>query len=241
LLVACALFAAVRTAASAPPRGFEIPVQARQLLVVTSPDWTSPTARLQRWRRTDGGWIAVGGLVPVRLGRTGLGWGRGLDPASGRTPGEPVKREGDERAPAGVFELGPAFGELPRYTDGTRLSLRVTTRALRCVDDPASALYNQLTESPSGYESAEVMARGDLQYSIGVFVAHNPAPLRPGAGSCIFLHVWAAPESATVGCTAMAIEAMAQLVGWLDERERPLLVQLPDEVYRARREAWKLP
>lgn len=231
---------ALPAAAFAQPR-FVLPEATRQLVVVISSGWPSDTGTLQRWQRAARGWSRLGEPVPVRLGQAGLGWGAGLDAVVERESAEPRKQEGDARAPAGVFALGPAFGEVPRFVRGTRLAMYPTTGALRCVDDPASPLYNQLTEARRGYRSAERMVRSDTQYSVGVVVGHNLSPVRPGAGSCIFLHVWSAPEVSTPGCTAMAAGSMAELVGWLDEGERPLLIQLPEAVYRARRRAWGLP
>src|SRR5262249_47021952 len=51
-----------------------------------------------------------------------------------------------------------------------------------------------------------------------------------GAGSCIFLHVWRDAASPTVGCTAMAKPALAELLAWLDPDA--LLVVLPEPVLR---------
>jgi hypothetical protein len=55
--------------------------------------------------------------VAVLLGGGGLAWGRGLHPdgADGA-----VKREGDRRAPPGVFALGSGFGYAARRDDGVR-------------------------------------------------------------------------------------------------------------------------
>ena len=64
---------------------------------------------------------------------------------------------------------------------------------------------------------------------------------RAGCGSCIFLHVWAAPGVPTAGCTAMALDDMHVLAGWLDVGAAPLLVQLPRAAYERCRVAWGLP
>jgi zinc D-Ala-D-Ala dipeptidase len=47
------------------------------------------------------------------VGRNGLAWGIGVvptDDAQVRSESAPVKREGDGRAPAGIFALSTAFG-----------------------------------------------------------------------------------------------------------------------------------
>ena len=55
---------------------------------------------------------AVGEPTPVTIGRAGSAWGLGLHPAQRG----PQKREGDGRAPAGVFRIGTAFGYADRPT-----------------------------------------------------------------------------------------------------------------------------
>src|SRR5690349_18564827 len=96
-----------------------IPKECRQLLVVRSRSWRTPTATLERYERGDNpSWKLVAEATPVNIGRNGMGWGRGLHP-DGQTG--PVKREGDGRAPAGVFPLALAFGaaeELPAEAKG---------------------------------------------------------------------------------------------------------------------------
>jgi len=71
-------------------------------------------------------------------------------------------------------------------------------------------------------------------------VEHNAAAV-PGAGSCIFLHIWGGPAKGTAGCTAMAEEDLVRLLGWLDHKESPRLVQLPEAEYARLRAAWSLP
>jgi len=76
------------------------------------------------------------------------------------------------------------------------------------------------------------MRCADDLYKWGVVVAHNP-PAIPGAGSCIFLHVWKDARSATAGCTAMPEQDLVHLLRWLDPRARPVLVQMPRREYEA--------
>src|SRR5687767_2464553 len=77
--------------------------RSRQLMVVTTRGWDAVGGTLRRFeRRTARGvWAQVGADVPVVVGRTGLAWGTGLVAAGGWEG--PHKREGDGKAPAGVF------------------------------------------------------------------------------------------------------------------------------------------
>ncbi len=85
------------------------------------------------------------------------------------------------------------------------------------------------------------MLRDDRRYELGAVVAHNMNPPLPGAGSCIFLHVWETPETPTSGCTAMALAHMQEIAVWLDATRAPVLVQLPESEYARLRQAWGLP
>lgn len=188
------------------------------------------SALLQRWARIDPGapWQTTGPAWPVRLGRNGLAWGLGLHAIP---PDAPTKREGDGKSPVGVFQLGPAFGPGPDGPPGLRFPWRQATGRDFFVDDPDSADYNQwIRLEPGGtgpWKSAERMRRDDPLYEFGMVVRHNMAVVRPGAGSAIFLHIWRSPESATLGCTAMARNDLLTLLGWLDPARAPLLVQAP--------------
>jgi hypothetical protein len=182
---------------------------ALQLIVVVTHGWDAGRGELHRFERLGDGWHEVGAPVPVALGSAGLGWGRGLHPEAPR--GEPRKKEGDRRSPAGLFELGPTYDAAD----------------LVCVDDPASPDYNRVVPRGRGEDMK--------LYRRAVFVAHNPGGAR-GEGSCIFLHDG---DSPTVGCTAMAPAALDELVAW--RKPGVLLVQLPRAVYRRVRAKWKLP
>lgn len=215
-----------------------------QLVTIVSGDWNTFRATLQRYERSPGQtWRAVGGPVEVVLGHAGYGWGRGLHGTSapdGR--GGPTKREGDGRSPAGVFEFGTAYGYevVPK---GVSLPYVQATPALRCVDDTASRHYNRIVSTSNDirdWNSAEHMLRDDGNYEIAIVVGHNTRKPKPGAGSCIFLHVWAGPDIAVRGCTAMSKPELETLIDWL-EPKAAVLVALPRSEYQALERAWNLP
>lgn len=220
----------------------------RQLLVVKTADWTSSTAALQRYQRatTAADWQPVGAPIPVSLGRTGLGWGIGCHPAG--TGNGPTKREGDGRAPAGIFAISELFGsggpDSP-LARAARLPYRCTTDSLKCIDDPASAHYNRFvdvaTQPIRDWTSHEDMRRADARYEVGAVIAHNRCPPVAGAGSCIFLHVWQAAGLPTAGCTAGALADILSICHWLDGAAAPRLVQLPLAEYRDFKASWGLP
>jgi D-alanyl-D-alanine dipeptidase len=232
--------------AGAPRPAVPVP-GSRQLVLVVTADWGGTTGWLQRYERVPNhpGWRVVGDSVPVVVGRTGLAWGRGV--RVDVRPGEPIKREGDGKSPAGEFQLSHAFGYAPADSAGwLRLGYLQATPALQCVDDPRSERYNELVyrpaEGPPPWHSAEDMRRSDDAYRWGVVVEHNSGWARePGAGSCIFLHVWSAPNSSTVGCTAMEADRLVEVMRWLDPLRTPVLVQLPRAAYDRLRGEWDLP
>src|SRR3954447_14405403 len=210
----------------------QLPSTSRQCLVVTTPSWSATEGRLIAFERDhSGSWRFAGTDAPVRVGRAGLAWGRGIvnfDSSAG-----PQKIEGDNKAPAGIFELGTAFGYAHRRPE-TKMAYLPLSQRIVAVDDEASRFYNQLVDeakvAKKDWQSAEQMILPDIRYKWGVVVKHNVPP-KPGAGSCIFLHVWKNPETATTGCTAMPEASMVQLLRWLDPAKRPLLVQFPLRSY----------
>jgi len=223
--------------------GSPIPAESRQMILSVSADWDAQNARLQAYERRSprDAWVAVGAPIDASLGRASLAWGRGLHPAG---LAGPEKREGDGKSPAGVFDLRLVTGYGAAAPAGTRLPYRQATATLRCVDDVHSRHYNQLVDEAAverDWSSAEDMRRGDDLYRLVVWVGHNDAPVVPGGGSCIFLHLRSGPGSVTSGCTAFESGPMERLLRWLDPRARPVLVQLPQGERDALAREWGLP
>ncbi len=116
--------------------------------------------------------------------------------------------------------------------------------SVECVDDVSSKFYNQVVDRSTvtpDWNSSEHMLRSDELYRWGVIVDHNSHPAQPGAGSCIFMHIWRGRGQGTVGCTAMPMEQLESILSWLDPMRKPLLVQLPQQQYRKLRSKWRLP
>lgn len=217
-------------------------VEARQCVVVTANSWSSAAGTLRLFERErNSSWRQLGIPVPVLLGRGGLAWGRGAVKMTD-FPG-PVKMEGDDKAPAGIFRLGSVFG-YARDQEITNMPYVALSKDTVAVDDPESRYYNQIIDRSktrdADWRSAEQMILNDDRYKWGVLVEHNIPPI-PGAGSCVFLHIWKDRRTPTSGCTAMAEEDLLKLIRWLKPDQTPLLIQLPKDIYNKARPQWNLP
>ena len=219
----------------------------RQMVVVTTKDWTATDGTLRWFERKEHGWEQIGTAMPVVVGRSGMGWGLGLtnQPATVVT-NDPKKREGDGRSPAGIFYLPHAFGyAAPDDVSEIKLPYIRCTTSVECVDDTNSIDYNLIKDRKNvakpDWKSSEKMKMPDDQYKLGIFVAHNSNPAVPGAGSCVFMHIWKAPGHPTSGCTAMSEGTIETLLGWLDIASKPVLVQMPEPEYKKHQEKWLLP
>lgn len=218
----------------------------RQLVLVTTPDWNATTGTLRTFQRdARGAWREVDEAVPVSVGRSGSAWGLGLHPAQAQGP---AKKEGDGRAPAGVFAIGTAFGYAA--TARTALPYAAMQRSHWCMDVAGSPLYNRIVDAREVGDAAvqgstepmrlDLHNQGDQRYASGFVIEHNPQAV-PGAGSCIFAHLWGKPGQPTAGCTAMAPAAMQRLYAWLRPDARPVFALLPQGEYARLRGAWRLP
>jgi L,D-peptidoglycan transpeptidase YkuD (ErfK/YbiS/YcfS/YnhG family) len=224
-----------------PSTGFPVE-EARQLVLVTAEGILVDKGTLRRYARTGPGapWVEAGQPVPCRLGRKGLGQGRGLAAA---LPGGPVKREGDGRTPAGVFSIPAAFG-YASAEDAARAGVRLPYVAVSdrtsCVTDAGSPLFGRVVgpeERPEGGVRQDRMVRDDGANAWGLVIGHNVGAADPQAGTCIFLNVRPAGGPATGGSVGIPAEAAAALAAWLDPSAKPVVAVMPE----AEAKAWGLP
>ena len=240
LTASIALAAATVSAAPA----FSLPADAGQCIVGIADDWDSTRATLRFYQKSNGKWVPDGPEWPARLGREGLAWGRGLHP---NPAGAALKKEGDWRAPAGVFALGGVWGYESAIRKHPRLFYRQVTARDLWVEDPASPDYNRhviIDRDPAtAWEKKQQMKQTDPAHALKLFIAHNAPPrVEPGGGSSIFFHIWRAGGSKpSAGCTTMDEAKLRSLIAKIDPTKRPVYVLLPKQEYQAYRDKWKLP
>ena len=185
--------------------------QATRLVLVETADMSSIAARLRRFERSATGqpWREIGRAKPAVVGKSGLGWGWTF--AKDGASGEPMKHEGDLRAPAGFYPLGRPFGQLPAGFAGY---LRLQPEESFCVADASSPHYGAIvSRSVAGKAVAgEEMWKVAL-YRRGLIVDYPPNRVDK-AGSCVFVHVWRSPTSGTAGCVALTEAGVKELQAW---------------------------
>ncbi|MEL6821149.1 MAG: hypothetical protein AAFP70_05275 [Calditrichota bacterium] len=219
-----------------------IPSDTSQLILVVTEDMNAPAGMLQRFEKdAAGSWVNNGAAIPTMIGKNGLGWGIGLHP---EIEDGILKKEGDGKAPAGVFNLSSVFGFKPSDSTDMKMPYLHVTDALECVDDGSSIYYNRIVSNdtiaqPDWNSSEKMLAVGET-YAIGVTVDHNPEQIA-GRGSCIFLHIWGGVDDPTIGCTSVETKDMQRIAVWLDPDAKPVLVQLAEPDYQQLKEKWQLP
>lgn len=237
LALTCALISAVATAGTTAK-------DARQLVLVVTPDWNATQGELRMFDRHSGSWQPRAKPVAVSIGRAGSAWGIGLhEPQPGVQ-----KREGDGRSPAGMFAIGTGFGYAEQVR--SKLTYRGMTQFDYCMDVNESPHYNRIVDARDVGQAAvakstepmrlDLHSKGDQRYRLGFVIEHNPKR-EPTRGSCIFAHLWGSPGQTTAGCTAMTDAAMTDLVAWLDKDRQPIFVLLTRAEYERLKGPWQLP
>ena len=192
----------------------------QQIILVVSKDFNTSYAFLERFEGSN----HIGKTLKVNIGKNGLGWGLG-EIKLNQKKSEPIKKEGDKKAPAGVFKLSYIFGY--EKNNFFNMSYLHSSKNLICVDDTHSSKYNQIINIPNVKpKSFEYMKRDDKQYELGIVVAHNTDGIKQ-RGSCIFIHVQKHKNTSTAGCTSMTFKEIRKITSWLDKSKNPILIQIP--------------
>ena len=224
-----------------------IPETSYQSVLVLTDSLEAAKGSLYYFERdsTDLNWKIIGDKIPVVLGRNGLGWGSGLHDSTNMFS-FPLKKEGDGKSPAGVFNLSFVFGyEAEEEMQNIKMPYLQITDMAECIDDVNSEYYNQIVKRDEienvDWESSEKMKSYDIYYQLGVVVEHNCNPIKKEGGSCIFLHNWSNPNETMAGCTAMDPTKMREIVYWLNIDRQPVLIQLTKKAYNVLLMQWELP
>jgi len=223
---------------------FELPEKSTQCVVGISEGWDNSHVTLTYYEKKDGKWQQAGDAWKGRLGAKGLVLGRGLHP---NPAGAVLKKEGDDRSPAGVFDLGGVWGSHKSVKKHPKTFYhQVTTRDL-WVEDPKSKSYNQFLtldhEPKTEWEKKAQMVQDDYPHSLKMFIGHNAFPkVVADGGSSIFFHIWRREgAAASAGCTTMPENKLRELIAAVDPGRSPLYVLLPRAEYEKLKPTWKLP
>ena len=171
---------------------------ARRLVLVTADNFTSTAATVQRFERAapNAPWQISGGPATGLIGYKGLAWAHAFRSLARR--GEPVKVEGDKRAPAGFFKTGRSFG----FAVSDRPDYLRLTEGMTCVDDPSSPAYNTITSRSEVGAKVHGENMRVPQYARGLLIDY-PSNRKARAGSCIFIHLQLPGKIGTNGCVAL--------------------------------------
>jgi L,D-peptidoglycan transpeptidase YkuD (ErfK/YbiS/YcfS/YnhG family) len=221
-----------------------VPDDCEQLIVALAPNWDSMRGTLQRFERTPAGpWRKIGDAVPVLFGKNGLAWGRGV---AGQDEAGRHKKEHDNRAPAGIFQIGRIYTYDRALPPGADFPFHQVTKADAWIDDPRRPDYNRFVTigdpgNPPPWFAKEKMRHNDFAYRWLVEIRHNSDAPVPNDGSAIFFHIRRGPSRPSAGCTTMSEADLVRLITWLRAERHPCYVLLPREVYREKVQAWELP
>ena len=126
-------------------------------------------------------------------------------------------REGDGTTPLGTYAIGPTlYGLAP--SPGTRLAYHRLVCGDWWDEDARSSTYNRFRHvrcgtSPPFGGGSEALWRATVAYQLFAVVQYNTAPVVPGRGSGIFLHV--DTGHATNGCVSVARPLLQRLLARL--------------------------
>lgn len=138
-------------------------------------------------------------VVRCALGKTGV------------TPAE-AKREGDGASPIGVWPMRQVLWRPDRIAaPATGLPVVELIPQAGWCDDPADPFYNRPILLPYA-ASHEKLWREDHLYDLIVELGYNDAPVIPGNGSAIFLHIAREDYAPTEGCIACALPDLLALL-----------------------------
>ena len=222
----------------------------KQIIVVVTPTATAQSGLLRAYEwSASKAWQPLTNWTKVKLGRNGMAWGAGLQQENMMDTLR--KKEGDGKAPQGIFRVTHAFGYAEKPNPKWRMLYLNTNSNLLCIDDSKSKYYNQIVakKAQQDWDSSEQMRREDGLYEYGLLVDYNKltvaqtpetAATKQG-GSCIFMHIQKPNDLPTAGCTAMSRTDIVGLIGVLDATKKPILVQATSENYTKMMKIYGLP
>lgn len=229
---------------SAPLHCFNLNPHKQMLLVLTD-DWGEREGSLYLFKRQNSNseWLQDRQRFTVRLARNGLAWGRGLHPRKNLEG--PQKREADDCSPSGIFSIGPVFGVGAKdQINPLKMPYIHLTPSLIGVNDIKSSHYNQIVNRDAikaDWTTFHVLS--DLKgCEWGAIIEYNLHPAIAMEGSLAFIFQETdQPLNRDLPCTALKQDDLLSVLYWLEQSNKPILVQLTKQNYLKYKKAWQLP
>lgn len=201
---------------------------ARQVIVVEAPRWSSTEGTLTAFEKSNGEWVIAQPTVRAQLGYGGLVRGD-------------KRRQGTGTVPTGVFDILSGFGR--KADPGTELDyIQVDRNDAWTYNPKAPSTYNVFQDTDRSWKSyggyVEELWDMGMQYDYVAVLDYNlpEGPIRTDAkgirrsttppntsrGGGIFLHV--GNGNKTAGCVAVKRSVMRDLMRWLDPDKDPVIV-----------------
>ena len=201
---------------------------ARQVIVVEAPRWSSTEGTLTAFEKSNGEWVIAQPTVRAQLGYGGLVRGDKRRPGTGTVP-------------PGVFDILSGFGR--KADPGTDLDyVQVDRNDAWTYNPKVPSTYNVFQEADRTWKSyggyVEELWDMGMQYDYVAVLDYNlpEGPIRTDAkgirrsitppntsrGGGIFLHV--DNGNKTAGCVAVKRSVMRDLMRWLDPDKDPVIV-----------------
>lgn len=182
---------------------------AQQVITVVAPAESDTQGTVQAWRKVDGRWRRVGASVPAWLGTEGMT----THPSEQRSA-----------TPMGSYRLTQAFGH--DSNPGTALPYVHTDPADWWISQPGP-LYNTMQHCAAKCAFLQGDPNEHLYdetpfYNYAVVIDYNRSPVRPGAGSAIFLHVTVGAP--TAGCVSIEQSQLVRIMRWLQPSRHPRIL-----------------
>lgn len=138
------------------------------------------------------------------------------------------KREGDGKTPLGTFPLRGLLYRADRVPQPeTGLAAEILTPDTGWCEDPAHPDYNKKITLPHP-SVHDRMTREDHLYDYTVVLGYNDAPVAPGRGSAIFLHLARPDFTPTAGCVGLKKEDLLAVLKLCDAATQITILPPPD-------------
>lgn len=182
-----------------------------QIVAVTGQTMSGTKVTIRTYEKKKGEW------------RRALGEMKGVVGKNGFTK---TKKEGDGKAPVGIYSFGTSFGSTSKPAK-VKMAYRKTTKNDYWIDDQTSKDYNKWItyKGKSPYKKWKSFERMNHElYKYGAVINYNTNPIVKGKGSAIFLHIWRGENKPTAGCTATSEKNVLSLLKWMDPDKHPHVI-----------------